>query len=50
MTNGDAQMDCTELSELDDEKLVELLSLAQNVMAGLTRMLLLVSRRLRAKI
>ncbi|WP_143079765.1 hypothetical protein [Bosea lupini] len=37
-------MDRNELSELNDEKLVDLLSLAQHVMAGLTRTLLLVSR------
>lgn len=37
-------MDRKELAALDDAKLVDLLSLAQHVMAGLTRTLLLVSR------
>jgi len=37
-------MDREELAALDDAKLVDLLSLAQHVMAGLTRTLLLVSK------
>lgn len=37
-------MNRRELAALDDAKLIDLLSLAQHVMAGLTRTLLLVSR------